>query len=284
MRISCSIWLAAAIMPALVGGGFAAESAVAADIATTTDCQEHQAFVNGDDAAVTARLPSRYSPVRDPLSGRPLLFARAIRCSGLTLDGRTAPATMASFGIVIDSPDGQGCASGGPVVGSVKGDVPPVCNWYTLFWLANDRRVVDWLRAGTPGFPAMYVSQLVFYLGAFDASLGGAPFHFEAPAPTPSPFTIDAIARERPGELAIRGGYWVDTPQGTVKLSFSTDDLTSGDATGVVRTTPGSDMAALFGADQRSYAPGYSLFAAERWGHGVYSKQLLSGTPQQEAP
>src|SRR5207244_11011283 len=113
---------------ALACGVVAPASAGAASFAATTDCQEHQAFVDGDAAAVAARLPKHYTPVLDASSGRPLLFARAIRCREVTIDDRTAPATMASFGIVIESPDGRGCASGTPV-GSVKGDMPPVCNW-----------------------------------------------------------------------------------------------------------------------------------------------------------
>jgi hypothetical protein len=239
--------------------------------------------VDGDDAAVAARLPKRYTPVRDGSSGRPLLFVRALRCQAVTLNGRTGPATMASFGVVIDSPDGRGCASGAPGLGSVKGDVPPVCNWYTLFFLANDRRVVDWLRDGSPGFPAVYVPGLLFDLRAFDPAQGGAPFHFEAPVPSPSPFTIDDIGRERPGQLSVRGGYWVDTPQGTVKLAFSTDDLISGDATGIVHAAPHSQMAALFGGDERSYAPGYSLVSAERWAHAAYRKQILGPAPNTDS-
>src|SRR5205823_2011284 len=198
-------WLAAGLAAALVGGGVASAGAGSSSnrslqhsFIVTAGCQEHQAFVDGDEGAVAARLPKRYTPVRDPRNGRPLLFVRAIRCSKVTIDGRTAPATMASFGIVIESPDGRGCASGAPGVGTVKGDVPPACNWYMLFWLANDRRVVRWLRDGTPRFRAVYVRQLVFDLGAFDGTRGGAPFHFHAPAPAPSPFTIDEVGREHP--------------------------------------------------------------------------------------
>jgi hypothetical protein len=183
---------------------------------------------------------------------------------------------MASFGVVVESPDGRGCASGAPGAGGTKGDVPPVCNWYTLFWLANDKRVVDWLRANTPGFPAVSVPGLKFELGAADPAQGGAPLHVEAPAPSPSPFTIDEIARERPGELSVRGGYWADTPQGTVKLAFSSDDLTSGDANGTVHAQPGSDMAKLFGADDRAYAEDYSSLSAERWAHASYRKQVVT--------
>src|SRR3989440_3291732 len=273
------IGFAAGLAASLVAGGVAPTSAPGASFIAASNCLARQAFVEGDDAGVAARLPKRSTPVRDGSSGRPLLFVRALRCQAVTLNGRTGPATMASFGVVIDSPDGRGCASGAPVIGSVRGDVPPVCNWYTLFWLANDRRVVDWLRDGTPSFPAVYVPGLLFDLRAFDPVQGGAPFHFEAPSPSPSPFTIDEIGRERPGQLSVRGGYWVDTPQGIVKLAFSTDDLTSGDATGVVHATRPSEMARLFGADERSYAPGYSLVSAERWAHAAYRKQILGPAP-----
>src|SRR4051812_4233274 len=128
----------------------AATAHAAPQFIATHDCQEHQAFVDGDQQAVAARLPRAYTPVTDGPPGPPLLFVRALKCQKVTLDGQTKPATMASFGVVVDSPDGRGCASGAPGVGGTKGDEPPVCNWYTLFWLASDQRVVDWLQRNTP--------------------------------------------------------------------------------------------------------------------------------------
>jgi hypothetical protein len=268
-------WMTVGLVAAMVGVHAAPAGASAPSFAATGACREHQAFVDGDGAAVAARLPKRYAPVIDPSSGRPLLFARALDCDAVSLGDHTGPVRVASFGIVIASPDGRGCASGAPVIGMVYGELPPVCNWYTLFWLANDRRVVDWLRDGTPDFPAVYVPGLRFKLGAFDPAQGGEPLHVEAPAPSPSPFTMDEIARERPGAISVRGGYWADTAEGTVKVAFSSDDLTSGDATGTVHAQPGSEMARLFGAGERSYLPGYSTVAAERWSHAAYRKQLL---------
>src|SRR3954466_13076376 len=127
--------------------------------ALARDCDEQQAFIEGDSAAVAANLPARYTPVRAG-DGNPLLFARAIRCRSLTAAGRSGRAVMASFGVVIETPDGLGCASATP--GPAPGDVPPACNWYTLSWLANRHRVVHWLRRGTPAFPARYVPGLRF--------------------------------------------------------------------------------------------------------------------------
>jgi hypothetical protein len=269
---------------ALVVAGIAASllgavppSAPAAGFITATGCPHHQAFIEGDDDAVSAFLPEGYAPVRTS-SGAPLLFVRAIRCDALGVDGKTEPGIMATYGVVIETPDGRGCASASPF-GSLRGDFPPICNWYLLGWLANDRRVVEWLRRGTPEVPAAYVPGLEFELGAFDPAQGGAPFSFRAPAPAPSPFTIEAIGRERPGELSVRGGYWVDTPDGTVKMAFSTDDLTSGDANGVVTAAPGSPLAELMGAGQRSYEPEFSSLTAERWHSASYRKQNLAPAP-----
>src|ERR671939_475526 len=123
---------------------------------SATNCVEHQAFVDGDDAAVAARLPKHYTAVRDGANDRPLVFARALHCEKGTLGGATAPITLASIGVVVESPDGVGCGSGVPVTGGPSGTQPPLCNSYTLFWLSDSRRVVDWLRAGTPGVRATY--------------------------------------------------------------------------------------------------------------------------------
>jgi hypothetical protein len=161
----------------------------------------------------------------------------------------------------------------------MNGENPPICNWYLFGALSDNRAVVRWLREGTDGVPATYVPGLRFDLGQFDAGQGGAPFHFETPATAPSPFVVDAIGREHDGELPVRGGYWMDTPGGTMKLVISTNDLTSGDATGSVRAAPGSLLAALMGTGERTYAPGYSSFSAERWQHASYRKQQLGPAP-----
>jgi hypothetical protein len=271
------------LLLAAVALSLAPSAATAASFTSATDCREHQAFVEGDEAAVAARLPDHYTPLREPSSGRPLVFARALRCQAMTLDGRAAPVTLSSYGVVIESPDGKGCGSGGPGAGTMDGDNPPICNWYTLAWYADDRRVVDWLREGTPNVPASYVPEQEFELGAFDPAGGGAPFRFQVPAPAASPFTIDATVREGSGELSVRGGYWMDTPQGTVKVAVSTDDLSSGDATGTVRAAPGSELWALLGADERPHAAGYSNFAALKIGHGSYRKQLLFDSPNADS-
>jgi hypothetical protein len=261
---------------ALVGAG--PPSAGAAGFMAAEGCQMHQPFIEGDDVAVSARLPEGYSPVRTS-SGAPLLFVRAIRCEALGVGARAAPGVMASFGVVVESPDGLGCGSASPVGGTLRGDNPPICNWYPFSWLADDRRVVDWLRDGTPGFPAVHLPGLEFELGTSDPAQGGAPFRFRTPASAPSPFSIEAVGREHPGELVVRGGYWVDTPKGTVKLPWGSDNLTGGDASGVVTAAPGSLLATLMGAEQRSYSPEFASFVHERWEDASYRKQNLAPAP-----
>src|SRR5687768_9359409 len=74
------------VAAALIGAGAPAAGA-AASFVTATGCPHHQAFIEGDDAAVDARLPDRFAPVRTA-SGAPLLFVRAIRCDTLGVDGK----------------------------------------------------------------------------------------------------------------------------------------------------------------------------------------------------
>src|SRR4051794_6084371 len=128
-------------MPAVADHGRAPRTATP-PLVTATGCEEHEAWVEGDPAAVAQRLPHGYTPVITP-SGKPLVFARAEHCRAVTTAGRTAPATIADWGVVVGTPDGHGCATGVPIAGSVKGDVPPACNWYTLSLVSDDRRVVD---------------------------------------------------------------------------------------------------------------------------------------------
>ena len=68
-------WLLAAL---IASGALAASSAGGASFVSATNCVEHQAFVDGDDAYVAAHLPRRYTAVRDSGTGRPLVFVRAL--------------------------------------------------------------------------------------------------------------------------------------------------------------------------------------------------------------
>jgi hypothetical protein len=241
------------------------------DTPTCVGGEEHQAWVEGDEDAVAAALPDKYEPVRE--NGKPVLFVRAQRCDALTAAGTTAPVTMANWGIVIESPDGRGCASGAPAAGPMKGDVPPACNWYPLSLIADDQRVVDWLREDTRGVPVELVKGMKFERGEADPATGEVPFHFETQGP--SPFTIDDTSVERPGEIALRGVYFFESAAGPVKLLVSTDDLAGGTAESTARAAPGSPLANLMGAAERSSIAPYKDFGLIRAKHVRYRKQLL---------
>jgi hypothetical protein len=266
----------AGIAAGVIGGGAAPAGAQTPSFMEGANCDEHQAFVEGDGEAVAARLPRGYTPLRSA-SGAPLVFARALRCGDSRIDGRGGPSLLASYGVVIESPDGRGCVSSAPAFGTLKGDALPICNWYTMAWLSGERRVLDWLRAGTPGVPAAHATGLTFELGEQDPAHGGAPFRFRAPGS----FAIDAVSQGGGREASVRGGYWMETSRGTVKLPVSTDDLVSGGASGTVTAAAGSELARLMGATERPYAPGYSGFSSLHIGNGVYRKQVL--TPGEDA-
>jgi len=277
-RLLAAAAIAAASLPAQVAGA-AAASGQPPGATLTSACTENQAFVDGDPAAVAAVLPAHYTAVLDPATSRPLLFFRAEHCDSIATGLSDEPGTIADFGVVVQSPDGIGCASAAPVLGMVKGDVPPVCNWYTLAWLSTDPALVRALEAGLDDFPAVQSSSLAYSLGALDPASGGAPFHFDAPASTGTPFAMDSITRARPGQLSVRGGYWTDVAQGTVEVAVSSDTLSSGDATGTVSAPAGTPVARLLGGTQAQFLPGYSALSAERWDRAVYRRQLLWPAP-----
>lgn len=272
VRVSATVSVAFALL--LASGPWAAAPSSASppppeSTVRTSDCSEHQAFLDGDPAAVAAQLPAGYSAERNPASGRPLLFVRALRCH---VNDSSSPVTFASFGVVITSPDGTRCSATSPA------DVPAVCNWYVVSWLADDADFVRWLRAGSRRFPVTYVRDLQFEERPLELGDGGGSFRFAAAAPAPSPFTMEATTRERPGEIRVRGAYWAEVREGTVKIGFATDDLASGDATGVVTAPKGSQLATLMGRQESPYLLGYSAIAAEHWRNGIYRKQVIGSS------
>src|SRR2546423_8484081 len=125
-------WAAAAIAAAAlatVGPAGAQNAATTPEPIAGTGCEEHEAWVDGDAAAVAARLPKRYTAFTDA-NGAPLVFARAMRCQAENVGGQAAPVTIADRGVVIDTPDGMGRGRGTPGAGHATGDIPPLCRWH----------------------------------------------------------------------------------------------------------------------------------------------------------
>jgi hypothetical protein len=154
--------------------------------------------------------------------------------------------------------------------------VPPFnwCNYYVIFNVSSNRDWVSWARDGTPEFPAHYVSDFLWQDGP---SVLGTPmrtFHFEAAAPTPSQFAIDAFpTRELLGNIPVSAAFWVESRRGLVKINPRVD-ASYGDMQGSLRTEPGSEIAELLGSDTASFAPGYSIFGSFRF-DGVMRKEIV---------
>ena len=126
------------------------------------DCLDGVVLVPGVEERVRQRVPARFELVRDPL-GRPLLFAFASSCH-YTINGRTRqrPTTSGYFVALIKSPDEADCLSRWPVIGDVKPDLLPVCNFYFLSGAWDNQAVVRTYRGFAPDMAIHYVRDLVF--------------------------------------------------------------------------------------------------------------------------
>lgn len=237
--------------PAAASPG-AAASTSSSPVAILEDCRERAVLVPGVEKLVRRRVPAQFELVRDPL-GRPLLAVVGSRCKRYSITGliKPKPTTFTFFVAVIESPDGEGCLSRWPLLGDVKPDLLPLCNFYNFFAAYNNRALAktyrETFRALGVNFPVYYVRNLVFREGAFDPASLGAPWHFRAGGRTPSPFELDAIVRE--GPLAGPGtiSFWSPGPSGLVGGRFEVDDFTPGQMDVTLHAAPGSGMAELFG-------------------------------------
>jgi len=267
-------WAAGVVGCLLVLSG--AASASDENVVVLEGCKDRWAFVLGVEEAVRSRVPARYELVRDLGTQRPLVFVEGgLRCDSYTVGGTSAATTIASVAAVVESPDGEGCLSAIPGLGDIKADALPVCNAYLLWDATDNARYAEFLRSGTPDFPIWVTDELLFEEGSFDLPLLGAPFHFQAGPSAPFRLTSDFVVRERPGPVPVATFFWTETAGGTVKLSFYIDDLEFGEASGTVRTEPGSELAEIFGGEVGEPAPGLSLFGAARWTRAVLAKTVI---------
>jgi hypothetical protein len=272
-------WLFLVVLMGLVGAApgsppVSANSS-AAPAAVLEDCRERYVFAPGEERRVRERVPAQYELVRDAF-GRPLLYVSAIRCERYSVNDTTQPTTVAAFAAIIESPDGSGCASRWLLLGDVKPDARPYCNLYLFFSAYDNPAVVEWGRSLVPDLPVHHVPDLAYHQGDLDLTSLGARFHFRAGPPTPSPFELDAIVRERPVEAPITATFWFNGSSGTVRFRFESDNLAFGWADGTLRPAPGSEMAELFGGESPTPAAGNSLFAGNHWNYGVLTMESLS--------
>lgn len=217
-------------------------------IAILEDCRPRAVLAPGVEELVRQKVPAQFELVRDPL-GRPLLAVVASKCERFTVGDTTRPTTYALFMAVIESPDGAGCLSQWPVVGSVKADLVPLCNFYLLFTTFDNRAMVKEIRSLVPDAPIRYVTGNVYGQDGFDLTRLGAPFRFHAGRRTPSPFTLSAVVREGAGEGPATFFLWFTGSSGTVRFREDFADLTIGQLDATLRAAPGSEMAELLGTE-----------------------------------
>ena len=251
------------------------------EVVVAEACKERLAIVLGAEDAVRARMPDtyeliRYPDIQRPGTQRPLVWVSGIRCERLTADGVSAPSTTGIVAALIESPDGSGCLSDTPLVGDLKADAIPFCNLYVLWIATNNVKYAEFLGSTTPDFPVWVTKNLTFEEGEFDPSLVGSPFHFRSRPSAPFKLASDFVVRERPGSMPFASvALWADTRDGTVKVSISLKNLEFGEASGTVRTEPGSELAEVFGGGTGEQAPTFSLIGALRWSDALMTKAVI---------
>lgn len=245
------------------------------DPAVWESCRERMFPGHGVPEEVERRVPDGYRLLLDPATQRPLVRVGVGECEAVTVPGSAPqPLTWALMDVAIEPPDGRGCAARTPVIAEVKPDAIQLCNWYELFWAFDHRAMVDWVRRGSPDFPVRYVPDLRFEQAAIDPGRLGAPFRFEAGPPTPSPFVLEAIVRERPVEHPLTAVFWQDGSYGTLSVTLVTEDFAFGEAETTLRAAPGSDMAQIFGSEEPEAAPGLSTIGSIQWRRAEFRKEI----------
>lgn len=233
------------------------------------------AFHLVDDA-----VPERFEEMRDPLDfDRAHLVVRSSVCERLALtdgevvtDGDPGPGLQAQVGVEIQSPDGV----------QNLDNTFACCDWYTLFWVTDDRDVAAWLKGSSGlGAKARYVEDLSL---TYNRVTGG-PYGFHAGDPTPSPYDVAALAaRPIDREHHIEIAWWIEKDDGALKFYSSHDDIQLGTAAGSVTPRAGSQLASLLSGspsacadDPARFCFGPDPFASDGWtGDALQSKVFVA--------
>jgi hypothetical protein len=269
-----AVFVALAVVVAIP---LASASSSSSPFAVLEDCRTRGVLVPGVEKQVRARVPAQFELVRDPL-GRPLLSVVGARCERFTVNDTTRPTTVAVFAAIIESPDGAGCLSRWSVLGVLKPDLLPICNFYAPFYALDNRAAVKAYRSFVPDAPVYFVRNLVFDQEDLDLARLGAPFRFRAGRGTPSPFKLDGIVREGAVEGPATLSSWVTGSSGTAIFREEIADLALGQMDATLRVAPGSEMAELLGTETPKPIAGY----ASRYHHNELF--LAPGAPKRTTP
>lgn len=224
------------------------------------DCHEPLAFVKVPASAVRKRVPSSYT-LYEELPGQATLFVRAAFCEGWNVGGKEIPTFIGQVGALVESPDGDGCMTHGMRdygFDQLDGNALEICNYYSFFLATDNRRYVEWLRAGgLERFPVHYTRKFKFRLKpgplpgefAFDFSVGGA---------VPWPFRLRGTGLEREGALPLSVAIWNNVGDKVVKF-IAQPDILLGHAEGKISAAPGTRLAKVLGGTSMSFAGPWSL-------------------------
>jgi hypothetical protein len=231
-------------------GAAAAEQLTAED----EDCDGLQAVIKVPLASVDPVVPDKFTIATDD-QGRASLIVGASHCPRVRIAGveRETVFTTLRIELVDPDPDNPPDEPSGPTDATYL----EAFHQYQL-WIASDNRDLVRLfrdQGHVVDRQAVWVDDLDFELDP----LTGA-FRFEAPPPTPSPFTIEGPSTLGPdhaflgppvvGPLNLTGDFWAAVPKGTMKTPDKIDVFRMGPTSGRVVPAPGSEMETMFcGAD-----------------------------------
>lgn len=238
-------------------------------LATLNGCQDSYAPIPASAADTRTYAPevdqARYRIYGEQV-GAAILVVRIFACESVKVRGsRPRPTLGAQFGVTLESPDGTGRVYGSDAC----------CNWYTFFWVTDNRAFAKWLKDGTAlGGVVRYVKRgrLVYRRKPTEGS-GTTAVYFAAKPPTPSPFELEATVLPVPLlAMDILPNWWAQTERGSIKIANRVPGFRAYEASGEVRARAGTRMAALFRGERKSFG---SPFSYGRWNRSVTTKEVL---------
>ncbi len=257
------------------------DSQVQPDAVIQGECYEVFPVVDVPAEATRKLVPERFEVDGDK-DGRAQLLIAIRKCDSLSVGNVTVEDAIDSYiSIRIDSLDSKEedapphTSFVQPVVEGDVGEVPALPQEvYIIQWITNKKVHAAWLKDYTGlGNKVRVVSDLVFNYNPEPDFVAGAidpVFEFDAPAPAPSPFRVDAKVIEPSGIYDVRINLWAKSEEGTVIIlgeHHMGPDQRFGPAEGMVTSkdqdSPLSSL--LEGQSTRSFGGLSGFFSNGQW-------------------
>lgn len=210
--------------------------------ATHERCHSALSFVEVPVEGVRPLVPDEYT-VKSDNGATTYLNVDPFACEDVTLGNKTGPVRFAVVSAEI-------CPRGGTEADCLFG-----VEQYLLFLVTDSEAYAEWLRAGT-GLEVKHVPGIVHDFDRPDVGL--APYLFEAPKPSPSPFEVEGtIAAQTTIAVEIEEAQWffqdsrtADGKRWTVTIGYDLhhDFFAPGDIT--ITAEDGSEMAQIMGRSE----------------------------------